>query len=145
MATVTLANTGTITLSTNAQATGSASSLIGVKAALADFSTYGTLYGSTYGEGLNQEFLKFTVPSPILSEHGVISQRGEANGWGNDISDLTFTNAAGAAINVTANTTASNTVGLHQGTQRGCLDGHLCAGPCCLCVAHAAAQGGGAI
>ena len=111
LATLTMSNTGTIALSTNAVATGSATSLIGVKPTLADFADYSTLYGSTYGEGLNEDYLNFSVPSPILSEHGVISQRGQANGWGNDGSDVTFTNAAGAAINVTAGATATSLTG----------------------------------
>lgn len=111
LATVTMTNTGNISLTTNAVATGSAASLIGVKPALADFADYSTLYGSTYGEGLNEDYLNFLVPSPIVSEHGVISQRGQANGWGNDGSDVTFTNAAGATINVTSNATATSLSG----------------------------------
>jgi outer membrane protein OmpA-like peptidoglycan-associated protein/uncharacterized protein YhjY with autotransporter beta-barrel domain len=111
-ATVTMTNAGSVNLSTNAVATGSATSLIGVKSTFADFADYSTLYGSTYGAGLNEDYLNFRVPSPILSEHGVISQRGQANGWGNDGSDVAFTNAAGAAINVASSATATSVAGL---------------------------------
>ncbi len=62
-------------------------------------------------EGGNQGFLDFASPSPILSEHGVISQRGQANGWGDDVSNLTFTNAANAAINVNATASVASASG----------------------------------
>jgi hypothetical protein len=107
---VEMTNNGDINLTTNAVATGTATSLIGVKAVPANFSQYGALYGSTYGQGtgLNPDYLNFSAPSPILSEHGVISQRGQANGWGDDLSEVTMTNAAGASINIAASATATN-------------------------------------
>ncbi|WP_416375882.1 autotransporter domain-containing protein [Parasphingorhabdus sp.] len=110
---VEMTNNGDINLTTNAVATGTATSLIGVQAIPADFSQYGALYGSTYGEGpgLNADYLNFSAPSPILSEHGVISQRGQANGWGDDLSEVTMTNAVGASINIAASATATNPAG----------------------------------
>lgn len=116
VATVTLTNSGTINLTTNATAVESATSLLGVKATPADFGQYADLYPNTYGPngvgvGTNNSYQLFGGASPIISEHGVISQRGQANGWGDDVTRLTFTNAANGNINIGASATATNPEG----------------------------------
>ena len=113
MLAVAMTNTGDINLTTTAEATETATSLIGVKAVPANFGQYAAMYGQTYGEGegLNAGYQNFGNSSPILSEHGVISQRGQANGWGDDLSEVTMTNAAGGAITIAATATAANSNG----------------------------------
>lgn len=113
---VELTNNGDINLTTTAEATGTATSLIGVKAIPADFGQYADQYPNTYGPngvgvGTNSAYQLFGANSPILSEHGVISQRGQANGWGDDLSEVTLNNAAGSSINIAASALATNAVG----------------------------------
>lgn len=114
--TVTMTNSGTINLTTNATAVENATSLLGVKATPADFGQYADLYPNSYGPngvgvGTDSGYQLFGNDSPIISEHGVISQRAQANGWGDDVTTVTFTNASGGTININAGATASNPAG----------------------------------
>lgn len=113
---VTLTNGGAITLTTNAKAVETATSLLGVKLTPADFGQYADLYPNTYGPnevagGTNNAYQLFGSNSPIISEHGVISQRAQANGWGDDVTDVAFVNAASGNINIAAGATSNNLEG----------------------------------
>ncbi len=116
IATLTMNNSGTINLTTNARGVESATSLIGVKLVPAQFGQYANQYPNTYGPnevgaGTQNAYQLFGADSPILSEHGVLSQRAQANGWGDDTTSVTFTNAAAGKINILATATATNPAG----------------------------------
>jgi trimeric autotransporter adhesin len=116
IATVTMSNSGTISLTTNARAVEAATSLVGVKAIPADPGQYANLYPNSYGPngvgtGTDNSYQLFGDLSPIISEHGVISQRAQANGWGDDVTDVNFTNSVTGNINILAGATALNPAG----------------------------------